>query len=84
MSIVSPTLEQDGEHSARARRLLARYVAGGPGDEASPAAWARWRKANRGFLFFGEIGGYRWYVDPLAKLRGVPTAGLRGLARASR
>jgi hypothetical protein len=30
------------------------------------------------------VGGYRWYLDPLAKARGVPTARLRGPMRASR
>ena len=25
-------------------------------------------------LFFGEVGGYRWYIDPLARWRGTPSA----------
>jgi hypothetical protein len=77
-------LERSAEPGARARRLLARYAPEGPGQEASPDAWLDWWKANRDYLFFGEIGGYRWYLDPLAKERGVPTSRLRGPARASR
>jgi hypothetical protein len=68
----------------RARRMLKRYVPEGPGERANALAWADWWKANADFLFFGESGGYRWYLDPLAKARGVPTAELRGQARASR
>ena len=74
----------DEVEAARARRLLARYAPEGPGRRGLPDAWAGWWKANRDYLFFGEIGGYRWYLDPLAKQRGVPTARLRGPARASR
>ena len=77
-------LDRPGEACDRARGLLARYAPEGPGRDASASAWDGWWKANRDYLFFGEIGGYRWYLDPLAKLRGVPTARLRGPARASR
>lgn len=72
------------QQSQRSRRLLARQVPEGPGHAASADAWASWWKANRDYLFYGEIGGYRWYLDPLAKQGGVPTAKLRGQARASR
>ena len=68
----------------RARRMLVRYAPEGPGARATPQDWDRWRMANADYLFFGEAGGYRWYLDPLAKGRGVPTARLRGTARASR
>ena len=68
----------------RARRMLARYAPEGPGRDATPQAWSDWWKANADYLFFGEVGGYRWYLDPLAKARGVPTARLRGPMRASR
>jgi hypothetical protein len=67
----------------RARRMLERYAPEGPGRDAMPRAWADWWQANADYLFFGEVGGYRWYLDPLAKARGVPTARLRGPARAS-
>ncbi len=33
--------------------------------------------------FFSECGTYRWYIDPLAKRRGIPSDQLRGPARAS-
>ena len=72
------------EQAQRSRRLLARHVPEGPPQGASADVWAGWWKANGDYLFYGEIGGYRWYLDPLAKQRGVPTAKLRGQARASR
>lgn len=76
----SGTLKQ----AQRSRRLLARLVPEGPPPGVSTNAWAVWWKSNRDYLFYGEIGGYRWYLDPLAKQRGIPTAKLRGPARASR
>lgn len=76
------SLPASGADAARARRLLTRYVPEGPG--AAPAdAWEAWLKENRPFLFFSEAGNYRWYTDPLAKKRGIPTAELRGPARAT-
>jgi hypothetical protein len=77
-------LAKPSEDADRARRMLARYAPDGPGRDATPTDWARWWKANADYLFFAEIGGYRWYLDPLAKARGVPTAKLRGPLRASR
>jgi len=69
---------------AFARRLLARYAPDGPGPGATAKQWVAWWKANGDYLFFAEIGGYRWYVDPLAQARKVPTTKLRGEKRASR
>lgn len=67
-----------------AARLLARFVPDGPGAAAGRAEWTAWLAANGRFLFFSEWGGNRWYVDPLARARGVPSDGLRGPARADR
>jgi hypothetical protein len=69
---------------ARAATLLARYVndAGAVGDDA--AAWAKWWDENGPYVFYSELGCYRWYIDPLAKKRGVPTKDLRGPARADK
>jgi hypothetical protein len=75
---------RSGTDAERALRMLARYAPEGPGPEATAQDWAAWWKANADYLFFGEAGGYRWYLDPLAKARAVPTAKLRGTARASR
>jgi hypothetical protein len=75
---------EGGEAAARARRLLGRYAPEGPGPDASAEAWREWSQKNRAYLFFSDMGGYRWYVDPLAQKRGVPTAELRGPARADR
>jgi len=72
-----------GPHAADARRLLTRYVPDGPGESASAAEWSAWAEKHRVYLFFSDTGGYRWYLDPLAQRRGVPTADLRGPARAT-
>jgi hypothetical protein len=77
-------LSRPGKKAERARRMLDRYAPEGPGRDATAQAWADWWQANADSLFFGEAGGYRWYLDPLAKSRGAPTARLRGPARASR
>jgi hypothetical protein len=73
----------DGERAPAARRLLARYAPDGPGGDSSADAWRTWCKENQPYLFFSDTGGYRWYLDPLAKKRAVPTATLRGVARAT-
>jgi hypothetical protein len=67
-----------------ARRLLGRYAPDGPGADAPAEKWRAWWAGNRPYLFFSDTGGYRWYLDPLAKKRGVPTAKLRGPDRATR
>jgi hypothetical protein len=71
-----------GDSATQARRLLARFAPEGPGD-GSAELWASWWKDNRPYLFFSFAGGYRWYIDPLAKKRAIPTADLRGSARAT-
>jgi hypothetical protein len=66
-----------------AATLLARYVNGvGPGNDA--AAWTKWWQENGPYVFYSELGYYRWYIDPLAKKRGIPTKDLRGPARADK
>jgi len=80
---VLAALHEEKTKSA-AEAVLARYAPEGPGVEADAAAWDKWWQANAAYLFFSELGGYRWYVDPLAKKRGVPTQDLRGPARADR
>jgi len=74
---------KDGGRAAAARRLLARYVPDGLGGEASAEEWIAWSAKNRDYLFFSDTGGYHWYLDRLAKQRGIPTAKLRGPARAT-
>lgn len=75
-------LAEDGERSTCARTLLERRAPEPPQEGASAEAWRSWLESNRPYLFFSDRGGYRWYVDQLAKERGVPTAELRGPARA--
>lgn len=71
----------DTASAGRARRLLERYVPDGPKDGAS-ASWAAWWRENQAYAFATDAGIYRWYIDPLAKKRGVPTQELRGPRRA--
>ncbi len=74
-------LESGDEASvARAKRLLGRYVPDGP-NEGSAAKWRDWHAENKPYLFATDFGHYRWYIDPLAKHRGIPTTELRGIDR---
>jgi hypothetical protein len=75
-------LSGSAEVSARARHLLARYAPEGP-IQGSIEDWRSWWKENRPYLFYSAAGDYRWYIDPLAKQRGIPSADLRGPARAT-
>jgi hypothetical protein len=74
---------EGGSGTLQASKLLDRYAPEGPGKKASGQAWRTWLRENQPYLFFSDTGGYRWYVDPLAKKRGIPTAKVRGPARAS-
>jgi hypothetical protein len=65
-----------------AASVLARYAPEGPGAGADAVTWNKWWQDNSPYLFYSELGGYRWYVDPLAKQRGVPSKDLRGPLRA--
>jgi hypothetical protein len=71
------------EQRQDAKALLARYAPVGTEKLKSVGDWETWFKENKPYLFFSDQGDYRWYVDPLAKMRKVPTADLRGPARAS-
>jgi hypothetical protein len=75
---------KDEKTRAAADRVLSRYVPDGPGRAAGVAVWETWWRENSPYMFYSELGCYRWYVDPLAKQRGVPTKELRGPARADR
>jgi len=77
---ISQLKSTESEVAARARRLLARYVPCGP-PAAEVSAWEAWWKENQAFLFSSDCDDYRWYVDSLAKERGIPTKELRGPAR---
>jgi hypothetical protein len=70
-----------GEEAVKARALLERYAPDGPGASATAEAWTKWIAEYRDFVFFSDVGGFRWFVDPLAKQRAVPTAQLRGALR---
>lgn len=67
---------------AMAAGVLARYAPEGPGINADADSWDKWWRDNSPYLFYSELGGYRWYLDPLAKKRGVPAKNLRGPLRA--
>jgi hypothetical protein len=66
----------------RGHRLLARYAPCGPVETASHQAWSQWYQDNSPYLFATDTGNYRWYIDPLAKTRQIPSRELRGSARA--
>ena len=74
-------LRAGGKDAERANRLLQRYVSGGP-RETGADQWNAWWNENKTYLFASDAGDYRWYIDPLAKQRGVPTNQLRGISRA--
>jgi hypothetical protein len=69
--------------AATARKLLARYAPVETHNLETAEAWSKWVTENKPYLFFSDQGDYRWYVDPLAKKRAIPSAKLRGPARAS-
>ncbi|HEX4069964.1 MAG TPA: hypothetical protein VHX68_02300, partial [Planctomycetaceae bacterium] len=73
---------KDSNAVERAGRLLARYVPIGP-DSGDFDAWVSWWNENQRYAFASDAGDYRWYIDPLAKKRGVPTSEMRGPKRAS-
>jgi hypothetical protein len=72
----------DPASGAKARELLKRYAPDGPA-AGSAKEWTQWWETVRPCLFYSEPGCYRWYVDPLAKRRGIPSDKLRGPARAT-
>jgi hypothetical protein len=71
----------EGSNAASAKTLLSRYAP--LARRESAADWKKWFAENKEYLFFSDQGDYRWYIDPLAKKRGVPSAQLRGVLRAS-
>jgi hypothetical protein len=73
----------DPAAKARAARLLGRYVPDGAGGDSADA-WGAWWKENKPYAFASDGGDYRWYIDPLAKKRGVPASEMRGPRRADR
>jgi hypothetical protein len=74
---------QDSVLVERAHRLLDRYVPIGP-NRGDSTAWVSWWNENQRFAFASDAGDYRWYIDPLAKSRGVPTSEMRGPKRATK
>jgi hypothetical protein len=81
-------MAQGSDEAEAALQLLERYAPCGPkrGDAKADAAhenWQSWWSEHKQYLFFSDTGGYRWYVDGLAKSRGVPTRELRGVRRAT-
>jgi hypothetical protein len=74
-------LNAGGESANRAHQLLERYVPCGP-KNGSAQQWSAWWNENKPYAFASDSGDYCWYVDPLAKRRGVPTSDLRGVKRA--
>lgn len=78
--VIKEIASADSATSERAQQLLARYVPDGPASDDA-IAWRNWYDENKPYLFATDYGHYRWYIDPLAKERGVPTSELRGIKR---
>jgi hypothetical protein len=74
----------EGAHAKIAAALLTRYAPKELSEIKTSAEGKKWLSENQQYLFFSDQGDYRWYVDPLARKRGVPSAQLRGFARASK
>ena len=74
-------LRTGGTSAERAQRLLGRYVPIGPRN-GSIDQWTAWWQENKPYAFASDSSDYRWYIDPLAKKRGVPASELRGPKRA--
>lgn len=74
-------LRAGGDTAKRARQLLDRYVPCGP-KGGSAVEWDAWKQENQKYLFASDSGDYGWYIDPLAKKRGISTDKLRGPMRA--
>jgi hypothetical protein len=74
----------NGATAQTARTLLARHAPTETKALKSAEEWSKWFSENKVYLFFSDQGDYRWYIDPLARKRGIPSAKLRGPARASR
>jgi hypothetical protein len=72
----------DSASAAKALELLKRYAPDGPA-AGSAEEWTTWWEKNQPYLFYSEGGGSRWYIDPLAKRRGIPSDKLQGPARAT-
>ena len=74
-------LRVGGTVATRAQQLLNRYASIGP-KNGTADQWAAWWRENKPYAFASDASDYCWYVDPLAKKRGVPSSELRGAKRA--
>jgi hypothetical protein len=77
-------VRKGGDEARRSFRLLSDYAPDQAPKKPDVSSWETWLSENRSYLFFSDQGDYAWYVDPLAKKRGVPTQQLRGPGRASK
>ncbi|HEY1785659.1 MAG TPA: hypothetical protein VGG30_08930 [Pirellulales bacterium] len=78
---ISALRSEDDAAKNRGRRLLERYVPDVPkGSDAD--RYATWWRENQPYCFASDAGDYRWYVDPLARKRQIPSSELRGPKRA--
>ena len=74
----------EGDKSAIALGLLRAYAPRETEKITDIGTWKTWLTENEKYLFFSDQGDYRWYIDPLAKKRGISSTDLRGEARASK
>ena len=64
-------LEQ-GNDRALALRLLNRYT---QEEFDTPGKWRAWFEKNRKQLFFSDVGGFKFFVAPVARMVEIPNAG---------
>jgi hypothetical protein len=79
-AMVSELASDDADRKALATRLLARYVPEAP-QNATSSQLQSWCDENDPYLFATDLGDFRWYIDPLAKARKIPSSELRGPTR---
>lgn len=72
---------KNGDAAAPELALLGDLIDGGPDDPSQPNGWRSWLTVHGAALCRDTLSA-RWRVDPVAFWRGLPSAGLRGAARA--
>jgi hypothetical protein len=81
LDAVARLLDGPPSDQSCAARLIACYLPDFTGPVSS-RQFREWLGQNRPYLFASDSGDYRWYIDPLARKRKIPSTQLRGVRRA--